>query len=350
MVDSGRGDVLNMRVFGHVALICTVTGGILAAGQTPSGPPPPAPTVSSEAALTILSATRKALGGEDKLAAIKSFVATGRTKQIRGANLVPIEFEIACELPDKYVRKDEIPAQESDPSSVGFNGDQLIQIPPPPPMPSMPALPPGAAAPAAEGRPGGPMTPPDPRKARVNTAKQDFAKLTLGMFATSFASYPLVFTVAGQAEAPQGKADILGVSGPGGFAVKLLVNSQTHLPIMVSWTQPPTSVIVTAPGQPPPATVPPGAVIVEGPPMPAATAPQADREKYVKDAADVKKAAQARPVEYRIYYADYRDVGNGVQFPFRLRRAIGADTIEETNFDGFKLNSKIDPKKFGAVK
>ena len=28
-------------------------------------------------------------------------------------------------FPDKYVRKDEIPAQESDPTSSGFNGDQL---------------------------------------------------------------------------------------------------------------------------------------------------------------------------------------------------------------------------------
>ena len=66
---------------------------------------------------------RRYLGGEKKLSAVKSFVATGRTQQVRGDNLVPIEFEISCELPDKYVRKDEIPAQESGPTSTGFNGD-----------------------------------------------------------------------------------------------------------------------------------------------------------------------------------------------------------------------------------
>ena len=46
---------------------------------------------------------------------------------------------------------------------------------------------------------------------------------------------------------------------------------------------------------------------------------------------------------------DYRD-SDGLKFPFRLRRAIGTDTIEETTFDRFKLNSKIDPKKFEAIK
>ena len=55
------------------------------------------------------------------------------------------------------------------------------------------------------------------------------------------------------------------------------------------------------------------------------------------------------PPETRIYYADYRDV-NGIQFPFRLRRAVGADTVEETTFDGFKINTKVDPKKFEVRK
>src|ERR1043165_477383 len=86
--------------------------------------------------VAILAATREALGGDKKLTSVKSFVATGRTQQ--GDNLVPIEFEIAVELPDKYVRKDEIPAQESGPTSSGFNGDGLIQLPAPPPPPPMP--------------------------------------------------------------------------------------------------------------------------------------------------------------------------------------------------------------------
>src|SRR5258708_13612803 len=79
----------------------------------------------------VLTAARQALGGEKKLSAVKSFTATGRTRQVRGNNLVPIEFEITCELPDRFVRRDEVPAQDTDPTAVGFNGDTLIQFPPP---------------------------------------------------------------------------------------------------------------------------------------------------------------------------------------------------------------------------
>jgi hypothetical protein len=57
----------------------------------------------------------------------------------------------------------------------------------------------------------------------------------------------------------------------------------------------------------------------------------------------------SKPVEYRIYFADYREV-DGLQWPFRLRKATGAETTEETTFDRFKTNTKIDAKKFEVRK
>jgi len=41
---------------------------------------------------------------------------------------------------------------------------------------------------------------------------------------------------------------------------------------------------------------------------------------------------------------------SGMQLPFRLRRALGTDTVEETTFDGYKINTKIDPKRFEVRK
>ena len=343
-------------------------------GASPQAPPGDAAAV--------LAAARQALGGEEKLNAVRTFVATGRTRQIRGDNLVPIEFEISCELPDKFVRRDEIPAQESGPTSSGFSGETLIQVPlppapgarppspaagapspapapptgtPPPPgaaaaMPP-PSQPPGATA-AAAPTPGGPVAPPpappDPRKARVVSLKQDFVRLTLGLFAASFPAYPLTFTLAGRAEAPQGTAEIIDVKGPDRFSVRLFVHSDTHLPIMLSWTVPATNAVIAAQGAPPPQNVPPGAIVVQAPPLPGPAATKEEQEKYAQDVQDLRKKALAgaKPVEHRLYYADYREVGNGLKFPFRLRRAIGAETTEETNFDAFKINARIDPRKF----
>lgn len=246
-------------------------------------------------AATVIAAARAALGGESRITGVRTFIATGRTRQIRGNALVPVEFEIQVALPDKYSRRDEFPAQDAGPSTTGFDGNRLVQIP---------------AAPAAAGRPGAP--PPtaaelDARQsARVSVIRQEFARLLLGMFAGTTPALPVTFTYAGQAEAPQGKADVLDVAGER-FAARLFIDAQSHLPLMVTWSAPPEA----RRGGPPPGTGP-------------AAAP-----------------------EQRLYFADYRQ-SDGLLLPFRLRRAVGAETIEETTFDRFRINSRIDPRRFDS--
>jgi hypothetical protein len=313
-------------------------GGQGAGGAAPAAAAaPPLTQAAIDKAAPILAATREALGGS-KLVAVKTLSARGQTRRLRGNNLVPILFELDLELPDKYIRRDESPAENTDPTSLGFNGNDLLQVPPP-------ATPPARA--------GAPSTPPAAldaaRTARVRTVKQDFVRFALGMFAQSFETYPLTFGYAAQAQAPQGTADVLDVRGADGFALRFLIQSDTHLPVMVSWTLPPTSVIVTVAGQPPPASVAPGAVIVSAPAPPPAGATQDEKDRYARDVLALRQKAQATPVEHRIYFADYRDV-DGVKLPFRLRRAIGTDTTEETTFDRFQINPKIAPQKFSVTR
>ena len=307
---------LSRRFYSGI-IVCgaMLTGAVASRAQAPSPP-------SSGEAAAVLSSAREALGGDKRLSAAKTIVATGRTRQVQGDNLVPIEFEIYIELPDKYVRTDEIPARESGPTSRGFNGDGLIQFPEAAPL-------------RAGGPPGGPASaPPNP----TLTLKQDFARLTLGMFATSFSSYPLSFGFTGQAEAPEGKADVIEVKGAPNLTARLFVDNKTHLPLMLSWQTP--------------ANLPLGTVTFDAPgPPPGSTATAEERTKYQQDvqAARAKAMATAKPTENRMYYADYRDV-DGMKFPFRIRRAVGATTIEETIFDRFRINAKIDPKKFEVRK
>jgi hypothetical protein len=350
-----------MRVFAHCLAAGALAAAVLSADAVPvHGQAKP----TAEA---VLAAARQALGGEKKLAAVKSFTATGRTRQVRGDNLVPIEFEISVELPDKYVRKDEIPAQESGITSAGFNGDDLIQLPPPP----APPTPPAGAAPAGAGAPAGAPRP-NPSAARVTQLKQDFTRLMLGMFAGGSPAYPLTFTWVAEAEAPQGKADVLEAKGPNNFTLRYFIHRDTHLPIMVTWTAPAGPArggrpggpgmpggapgAPSAPGAPaPPAAgrgAPPAGAAAAAPPpaaAPPAGAPGAGRGEPQRGAPPQGAAPQGPP-ENRLYFAEYRDIGGGVQAPFRLRRAVGADTTEETTFDVFKLNAKIDPKKFEVKK
>jgi hypothetical protein len=330
-----------------IGMSCAVLVQSRPAGGSPTQTAAPAAASDTTArAEQVLAEARKALGG-DKLAGVKTLIATGQTRRVRGNNLVPIEFEILIELPDKYVRVDEFPAEDADPTSAGFNGDALVQIPAPPAGPApgrgpAPVGPPGVPPAGARG------PAPDPRRARVNALKQDFARLALGLFAAS-PSYPVTFSYAALAEAPQGQADVLNVKGDGNFALRLFINRQTRLPIMVTWNTPPTNVIITVPGQPAPRTVAPGAVVVAGPPAPPPGAPKEDTDKYAKDVLALRAKAMAAPVEHRLYFGEYREA-DGMQFPFRLRRAIGAETTEETTFDRFRINAKIDSRKFEPVK
>ena len=288
-------------------------------------------------AAPILGAARQALGG-DKLSAVRTLIARGQTRRLRGNNLVPILFEMDLEFPDKYLRKDESPFDNSEPTSLGFNGSDLLQVPPP------------TAPPARAGAPPVPQAALDAaRVARIRTVKQDFVRFALGMFAQSFDTYPLTFGYAAQAQAPQGTADVLDVRGADGFSMRFFIQSDTHMPVMVSWTLPPTSVVVAVTGQPAPATVAPGAVLVTAPAAPPASAPQEQKDQYARDVLALRQKAQATPVEHRIYFADYRTV-DGVKLPFRLRRAIGADTTEETTFDRFQINPRIAAQKFAVAR
>jgi hypothetical protein len=111
-------------------------------------------------------------------------------------------------------------------------------------------------------------------------------------------------------------ADVLEAKGAPNLTMRLFVAQATHLPIMISWQgAPPGGGRGAAPGRGS-AAAPGGAAAPSGP-----------------------------PPENRIYFADYRDV-DGMKWPFRLRRALGADTVEETLFDRFRINPRIDPKKF----
>ena len=71
-------------------------------------------------------------------------------------------------------------------------------------------------------------------------------------------------------------------------------------------------------------------------------------DKYAKEVVALRAKAQATPVEHRLYFADYRDV-EGLKLPFRLRRAIGTETTEETTFDRFRINTKIDPQEIRSA-
>jgi len=339
----GEADVNRMRSAG--VAIALVAAGSMAAAQ-------------GRDVDQILAGARTALGG-DKLAAVKSVTAVGRTVRANpDGTSAENEFELALELPDKYLMRSVIAAMGN--MSVyrmtGFNGGQVIDEIDRPPNLS------GGMVVIRMAGPGGAV---DPEKMtaeqkaafdqqRLLANKKDYAKLALGMFAMSPAAYPLALADGGQAESPDGKADVIEVTGEGGFAGKLFVDARTHLPLMLSWMDKEPLIMRMGPGGAMMGGG--GARVLQGPgggghAEAAPSMSKEDREKAMADLEARRKEAEAklRIVEFRIYYADYKNVG-GVQWPHRIQRSIDGKPTEEMVFDTIKVNPKIDAKKFQVAK
>ncbi len=322
----------------------------------------------------ILADARAALGGDKKLDAVKTLTMTGQSlRTTPSGSTTGGDVEMAFALPDKFMRREAVVnmGNMSIYRMTGFNGDGVINEMDQPPQLS------GGGGNVVMFRfagPGGtvtgpgapPLTPEQQeamRKAMLGSAKQDFARLTLGMFVASFPAFPLTMTYAGQAESPDGKADIIDVTGEGDFAVKLFVDTKTHLPLMLRWMakEPLTiqrtmsgpggsQVVVAGGGAGAAGGGARGAASGTAQANPGKMTPE-EREKMARQFEAQAKEAEAkrRTVEYRLYYADYRAVG-GITLPFRLERSIDGKPAEEITFDQIKVNPKIDAKTFAVSK
>ncbi len=308
----------------------------------------------------VLSEIRAALGGDDKVAAVKTVAIEGRvSRPISDGSSNVSNFEMAFELPDKFMKSDvfaNLGGTELK-RRTGFNGDESFEEMDAPPgmmgagggMHIMRMSPGGAT-------PGGQATPEQIEKQRAQnllTSRREFARLALGMFGASFTPLPLEFKYAGQAESQDGKADVLEVQGPDGFTAKLFVDSKSHLPLMLSWMDKEQLRMTVGPGG---AVSGGGGGNVQvftsgGGGGGRGQMTQEEMAKMQQEMADRMKEAEAkrRIVEFRMFYGDYKSFG-GVNLPTRIQRMTEGLPTEEMAFEKVKVNAKIDAAKFKVVK
>ena len=218
----------------------------------------------------------------------------------------------------------------------------------------------------------------DPARAKMalKRSQTDLARLYLGLTGSTQPGFNCTYTYGGQAESPDGKADIVDVAGPEDFKARLFVDAETHLPLMLTYMEPEARVMMRTltrdgrsggPGAPAAAGTttqgghlpqvaqqrqryarfgPAGAtthVARPGSPAMATLTPEerAELEKQMKEA----EAAPPKLVEYRLFFSDYRKV-DGVMLPFRVARGLGAKTIEEWDVTSYKINPAFKADRF----
>ena len=289
-----------MRLFiGAMAIGLAVAGSVVAAAEDAK-------------ATALLAQARAAIGGDSQIAKVKGLSAAGTLQRMMGDRTMEGEMTIDMELPDKLLRTDTMSPMGSMTMVMGqgINGDKLLRTS------SMQGAPPGAMI----------RTPPPPEPGSDAEAQQlrgsraDLTRLALAMLFASTADAPLEFSYAGEAESPDGKADVLDVKGPSSFAAKLFLDKTSHRLLMLAYRGvAPVMVVQTQRGGGP------------GPGGPGAT-PQ-------------MPAPQVADIQ--MFFDDYKTV-DGVSLPHHISRSIDGKPNEDWTFKAIKVNPTFKPETFSG--
>jgi len=278
----------------------------------------------------LLAAARQALGGDEALAAVRSFLVSGSGKLDLGFAIVDHDVELACQLPDRFVRRAAYDSLVGGPPGLlavttqrdGFAGAAVIRE----------TVNTGHYAPSSRPVMPGPSPTPDQRAAaerlRLLGQQQRFARLALVLFAASPAAYPLRFVPTGPATLPDGRTgSAVEAVGPDDFVMRLVIDDESHLPVTLTWKQravlmaTATASSVFRAGR----SAPPGVVVTDRFPL-----------------ADPRSVPL---VDHVLEIGEYR-VADGLRWPHRLTERIDGRVLEDLKLGKYKLNPRIAASKF----
>jgi hypothetical protein len=305
---------------------------------------------------SVLAEARKALGGADKLSAVKTLQVNGTTKRANGNFNLEGDTELFFELPDKFRRnesltigggtgidrKDIVNGNEfsTEVSGDAFGGRGRGRF----------AGAGGGAQGGADGR--GAPTPEQQERLREfqrRNLQSEVSRLLIAFLLKS----DMPFRWIGTAQAPEGSADVLEVKTPDGVATRVFIDTTSHMPLMLSWTGPAGRGGQGRRGQgapnqagPPPegraaGDQPPGAgapTAAGAPPTAGAGADQAQGQRG--------RAGQGGPpATLEMHLSEYKTV-NGIKLPHMITRGASGATNEEWAIKSYKINPNLKANTF----
>lgn len=183
---------------------------------------------ASEQVDEILARTRRALGGQERLAAVTTLTAEGPFRRVMGAGELEGTITLTLGLPDQLRHEEEVRVF-GDAVVVrfaGMNGDHVWEDT------TTPAGPPGRAV---RLRPTGGDPEQDPELARQMRQRRLSAlhqRMTLALLLSGGS-----LSYAGVAQTGEGEADVLETEDANGHAVRLLISRDSDLPLAVSYRE-----------------------------------------------------------------------------------------------------------------
>ncbi len=274
--------------------------------------------ISGDARTTeLLAQARAALGGESKLAKVQGLTASGAVTRALPDRSLTGEVTLDLQLPDKMLRTESmnIMGDATMVTETGLNGETLLRNSRtigggPNMIIRMPGPPAAGSAAEAQG---------------VRSARAEMARWSLALLLTSSPSIPLEFSYGGEAEADEGKADVIDAKGPGSFAARLFLDKKSHRPLMLMYKGVAQTMVMRTQTS-------------EGPP---------DPQRIQRPAHDAGELPPQPLVDISMFFDDYKQI-DGVWLPHHVTRSVDGKPSEEWTFKAIKLNPAFKPDTFAA--
>src|SRR5919106_421173 len=256
----------------------------------------------------VLKQAREAMGGE-RLQKIAGLYINGQYRRTFGDRQMGGDREISISLPDKYLVEDSMNPGGMATSIVntrGLNGERAWSA----------SSGGGGGMIIRMGGPGGAqLTPEQMEAAQRRMYQAEFSRYLLAMILMSPASMQVEFKYAGESDVEDLPADVVDVTGPDQFSVRLFFDKKTHLPLLLSYRGPkPRMLTMTRQGS--------GKTIrAEGPPTP------------------------PEEVDFFIRLTDHRKV-DGVMLPHKFTFLTESEVSEEFEISKYQVNPQFKADKF----
>ena len=293
------------------------------------------PVVGQDRVAGIISATRKALGGEDKIAGLNTLTAEGPFRRSMGGRDMEGTVTVTLGRPDKMHRLEEMQmggmvggpviertmavngatSWEDTQNRGGMGGGMRIMMAGP-----------------GQGPGGGTLTPEQINEARTRRMRVQMNRLTAALLADAGTQW----ADAGVAESPDGKADILETKEETGRTLRLFIDQDTKLPVMVQYQDPkPMVMINNGPGRGP------GGPGGRGgpPPPPGAPRPDMSPEEMQKRVEEMRRNPPQLGT-YALHLSDFKKV-DGIMLPHKIETSLDGEPNEEWTIEKFKVNPSI---------
>ena len=269
----------------------------------------------------VLKQAREAMGGE-RLQKIAGLYINGQYRRTFGDRQMGGDREISISLPDKYLVEDSMNPGGMATSIVntrGLNGERAWSA----------SSGGGGGMIIRMGGPGGAQLTPEQMEAAQRRAYQaEFSRYLLAMILMPPSLMQVEFKYAGESDVEDLPADVVDVTGPDRFSVRLFFDKKTHLPLLLSYRGPkPRVMTMTRQG---------------GERNP-------DDLKKAREEAEKKMReegpAAPEEVDFFIRLTDHKKV-DGVMLPHKFTFLTESEVSEEFEISKYQVNPQFKADKF----